>query len=164
MKIPVVVDADAISTCVEYDLFPLPESWVITPHTGELSKILKMTVRDIENDRYAAALKAAEQVGCHVLLKGYRSIFAYEQRAMVINSGNSALAKAGTGDVLTGMIAGLIAQGFDTIMATATAAYIHGRMADEWVRVGNNKRSLTASDLSKHLPNLMTRLEGGNLI
>lgn len=62
------------------------------------------------------------------------------------------------------MIGSLLAQGHDVTQATATAAYIHGRMADEWVRIGNDKSSLTASDLKDHLPNLMARLAGGSLI
>lgn len=159
----VVLDADAITTCVEHDLFPLPGSWVITPHAGELSRILLKEAREIEKDRYLAALEATQITGCHVLLKGFRSILAYGERCMVINSGNSALAKAGTGDVLTGMIAGLMAQGLDTVQATATAAYIHGRMADEWVRVGNDKSALVASDLKDHLPQLIARISGGVL-
>jgi hydroxyethylthiazole kinase-like uncharacterized protein yjeF len=160
----VVVDADAITTCVEYDLFPLPKNWVLTPHAGELSRILKIDAKTIEKDRFTYALQASRQTGCHVLLKGFRSVLAYQDRCMVIMSGNSALAKAGTGDVLTGMIAGLLAQHVDPVQATATAAYIHGRMADEWVRSGNDKRSLTASDLRDHLPQLMARLAGGGAL
>jgi hydroxyethylthiazole kinase-like uncharacterized protein yjeF len=160
----VVVDADAITACVEYGLFPLPKSWIMTPHAGELSRILKIDARVIESDRYAHALLGSQKAGCHVLLKGFRSVLAYQDRCMVIMSGNSALAKAGTGDVLTGMIASLLAQGVDPVQATSTAAYIHGRMADEWVRVGNDKRSLLASDLRDQLPQLMARLAGGALV
>jgi ADP-dependent NAD(P)H-hydrate dehydratase len=161
---PVVVDADAINACVQFGLFPLPKSWIITPHMGELSRVLKMDTRVLEEDRFAAALKGAEAAGCHVLVKGYRSVHAFENRCMVIHSGNSALAKAGTGDVLTGMIGSLLAQGMETLQATATAAYIHGRMADEWVRTGNDKRALSASDIREHLPQLLTRIAGGALV
>lgn len=159
-----ILDADAITTCVQYNLFPLPKNWVLTPHASELSRIIKEDVRSITKNRYEAALKAAAIAGCHVLLKGYRSVIAYEDRCMVINSGNSALAKAGTGDVLTGMIGSLLAQGHECLQASATAAYIHGRMADEWVRVGHDKNSLTASDLKDHLPSLMARLANNTLV
>ncbi len=160
----VVVDADAITACVDHHLFPLPPQWVITPHSGELSRILKMAAQDIERDRFKAAFLAFEKTGCHVLLKGFRSVLAFGERCMVIHSGNSALAKAGTGDVLTGMIGSLLAQGLDTTQATATAAYLHGRLADEWVRSGNDKSSLTASDLKTILPQVVSRLRlGGNL-
>ncbi len=160
----VVVDADAITSCVDYDLFPLPKTWIMTPHAGELARVLKTDAQTIEKDRYTYALQASRQVGCHVLLKGFRSVLAYQDRCMVIMAGNSALAKAGTGDILTGMIAGLLAQKVEPVQATATAAYIHGRMADEWVRIGNDKRTLTASDLRDHLPILMARLAGGAIV
>ena len=159
----VVLDADAITTCVQFDLFPLPASWVLTPHSGELSRIIDVSAREIDEDRFKFAKTASEKTGCHVLLKGFRSVLAYGDRSMVIMSGNSALAKAGTGDVLTGMIGGLLAQGLPAIQATGTAAYIHGRMADEWVRMGNDKRTLLASDLKDQLPGLMGRLAGGAL-
>ncbi len=157
----VVIDADALTTCAEFDLFPLPKSWVLTPHSGELARIIKVDAKKIDSNRYHYALEAAKKTGCHVLLKGYRSVLAYEDRCMVIMAGNSALAKAGSGDVLTGMISGLLAQHVPTVQATATAAYIHGRMADEWIRVGNDKRALLPSDLRDHLPVLMSRLAGG---
>jgi len=154
----VVIDADALTTCVKYDVVPLPSTWVVTPHAGELSRWLKIDVKDIELDRYKAALAGSKIAGCHVLLKGFRSIIAYGDRCMVINSGNAALAKAGAGDVLTGMIGSLLAQGLDTIQATATAAYLHGRLADEWVRGGNDKRSLNPSDLKDSLGPLLNRI------
>lgn len=159
----VVIDADAITTCVEQNLFPLPKTWVITPHSGELSQILKTSSQDLNKDRYNAALQAAAVTGCHVVFKGFRTVLAYEDRLMVINSGNSALAKAGTGDVLTGMIASMLAQGLETLQGTATAVYVHGRLSDEWVRTGNDKNTLLASDLKNHLPQLLGRLSGGTL-
>lgn len=161
---PVVVDADAINACVQFGLFPLPKSWIITPHMGELGRVLKMDSRPLEEDRFAAALKGAEAAGCHVLLKGYRSVHAFENRCMVIHSGNSALAKAGTGDVLTGMVGSLLAQGLEPLQAAATAAYVHGRIADEWVRLGHDKRTLVASDIREHLPQLLTRISGGAIL
>lgn len=159
--IPVVVDADAITTCVEHKLFPLPPTWILTPHSGELSRILKIQSADIERDRFAAAFAAHEATGCHVLLKGFRSLIAYQNRCVVIQSGNSALAKAGTGDVLTGMIGGLLAQGKDIPQGTATAAYLHGRLAEEWVRNGMDKATLTSSDLSNLLPQVIQRIRSG---
>ncbi|MEQ1664538.1 MAG: NAD(P)H-hydrate dehydratase, partial [Bdellovibrionales bacterium] len=154
----VVIDADALAVCARYKLFPLPKSWVATPHSAELSRWLKIDIKEIEADRYAAALAGAKLAGCHVLLKGYRSVLSYGNRCMVINSGNSALAKAGAGDVLTGMIGSLLAQGLDTLQASATAAYIHGRLADEWVRQGNDKRALNPNDLKDSLGSLLGRI------
>jgi hydroxyethylthiazole kinase-like uncharacterized protein yjeF len=156
--LPVVVDADAITTCVDHSLFPLPKNWVLTPHTGELSRILKVPTAEIESDRFQAVFEASSKTGCPVLLKGFRSHVAFEGRCWIIHSGNSALAKAGTGDVLTGMIGGLLAQGLGTLEAASTAAFVHGVLADEWVRSGNDKSSLTASDLKLILPQVVSRL------
>ena len=136
---------------------------MITPHTGELSRILQVEANIIESDRIGYALQATKKTGCHVLLKGFRTVFAHDDRCMIVVSGNSALAKAGSGDVLTGMIGGMLAQGLPTIQGTATAAYIHGRLADEWIRQGNSKSSLLPSDLSQQLPSIMGRIEGGVL-
>lgn len=156
--LPVVVDADALTVCANHDLFPLPENWIITPHSGELSRILHISSEEIDRDHFQAALKAYKKVGCRVLLKGFRSILVSRAKTLLIHSGNSALAKAGTGDVLSGMIGGLLAQGVEPTRAAATAAYIHGRMADDWVREGFDKSSLTASDLRILLPPLIARL------
>ncbi|MCB0407672.1 MAG: NAD(P)H-hydrate dehydratase [Bdellovibrionales bacterium] len=160
----VVIDADAITVCVQHGLFPLPETWVITPHSGELARILKISSQEIQKDRFAAAQLAANICGCHVVLKGYKTILSYKERCMVVNSGNSALAKAGTGDVLTGMIGSMLAQGLETLQGTAAAVYVHGRLADEWVRLGNDRNTLLASDLKDFLPQLLGRLSGGTLI
>lgn len=162
--LPVVVDADAITTCVDHSLFPLPQNWILTPHTGELSRILKVSSEEIERDRFGAAFEASAKTGCHVLLKGFRTLVAFEGRCWVIYSGNSALAKAGTGDVLTGMIASLLAQGLGSLEAASTAAYVHGALADEWVRSGRDKSGLTASDLKSILPQVVSRLRSSGTV
>jgi NAD(P)H-hydrate epimerase len=162
--LPVVVDADAISTCVEHGLFPLPENWVVTPHSGELARMLRLNAKDLEKDRFHACAEACALTKCHVLLKGFRSVIAFNNRYLVVHAGNSALAKAGTGDVLTGMIGALLAQGLETTMAAATAAYLHGRLADEWIRSGQDKASLTASDLKALLPQIVARLRMGGTL
>ena len=154
----VVLDADGITTAIQFGLLPLCESWVITPHSGELSRLIDKKTREIERDRIKAAFEGAEKAGCHVLLKGYRSVLVSQGKVTIINSGNSALATAGTGDVLTGMIGALLAQNLETEPAVAMAAYIHGRLADEWVKSGFHKGSLSASDLKESLPSLLVRL------
>jgi ADP-dependent NAD(P)H-hydrate dehydratase / NAD(P)H-hydrate epimerase len=162
-EVNVVLDADAITVCARYHLFPLPASWVLTPHAAELGRVLGVDVSQINSDRFQFAVQGAQKVGCHVLLKGYRSLLASERRCMVILAGNSALAKAGSGDVLTGMIGGLMAQGISPVQATATAAYLHGRVADEWIRSGKDRNSLLPSDIGEHLPSIMDRLRRGAL-
>jgi NAD(P)H-hydrate epimerase len=163
-NLPVVVDADAITACVEHNLFPLPPHWVVTPHAGELARMLRLNAKDLEKDRFRASSEACKLTECHVLLKGFRSVIAFNGRYLVVHAGNSALAKAGTGDVLTGMIGALLAQGLETTMAAATAAYLHGRLADEWIRSGQDKASLTASDLKALLPQIVARLRMGGTL
>lgn len=154
----VLLDADALTVAVKERIFPLPSTWVLTPHAGELSKIIGWEVKEIESNRFEAALEGARVTGCHVLLKGYRSVMAYQKRCMVINAGNSALAKAGTGDVLSGMIGALMAQGLDSLQAAATGAFLHGKMADDWLRRGLNQNTLLASDIQEELPALLSRI------
>lgn len=159
----VVVDADALFIAQANDLWPLPKDWILTPHAGELARILGVQASAIEDDRLHFAREAAKFTGCHVLLKGFRTVLASniegQARATVVLSGNAALAKAGTGDVLTGMIAGLLAQGLPPRRAALTGAYLHGLVADEWLRSGRSQSSLVASDVCEVLPALLKRLE-----
>jgi NAD(P)H-hydrate epimerase len=167
----VVLDADGITVAARENLAPFPRSWVLTPHAGELSRLIGVDSKEIERDRFRYAREAARVSGCTVVLKGYRTVVASPRgeiafsggeptsldgiSSSVILSGNSALAKAGTGDVLTGMIAGLIAQGVAPERAARAGAYLHGRLADEWLGDGFDRRSLQASDLSDRLPSLL---------
>lgn len=158
---PVVLDADGIEAARLHDLFPLPAHWVITPHAGELGRVLERSAAAIEADRFTAARDAVAKVGCHVLLKGYRTVLASRERYWIIHAGNAALAKAGSGDTLTGFIGALMAQKLSPLAAAATGAYLHGRLADEWVQSGRDKASLLASDLRDLLPPLLARLREG---
>ena len=130
----------------------------MTPHAGELGRVLGRDARAIEADRFTAARDGVERGGCHVLLKGCRTVLASRARFWIIASGNAALAKAGTGDVLTGFIASLMAQGLRPLEAAATGAYLHGRLADDWVRGGRDKAALLASDLRDLFPPLLARV------
>lgn len=153
----VVVDADALTVIAKKRISRLPSTWILTPHAGELSRLIGRDAKAIEADRYSSAHEAAQKLGCLVLLKGFRTVLAHGGKVSVILSGNSALAKAGTGDVLTGFITGLLAQGVAPALAAASGAYVHGRLADEWVRSGREGRSLVASDLRDVVPDLLAR-------
>jgi NAD(P)H-hydrate epimerase len=150
----VVLDADALTVIAQYQLPVLP-SWILTPHTGELSRLLDGTPSsEIEQDRVKHVQKAARKYGCAVLLKGYRSLLAQGERVYLVPTGNSALAKAGSGDVLTGMIAGFMAQGLDAVAAGICGAYVHGKVADRWIHK-NDIRGLTPSDLLVEIPKVL---------
>jgi NAD(P)H-hydrate epimerase len=148
----VVLDADAITTLATMEIKKLPSTWFLTPHSGELSRLLSMSSIEIDYDRFAAAKICYEKYGCGILLKGYKTIVGDNFGFEVINSGNSALATAGTGDVLAGLIGGLRAQGLSMRDAVGLGAYLHGTTADHWVKMGNAKNSMMASDILDLLP------------
>ncbi|MBK9294047.1 MAG: NAD(P)H-hydrate dehydratase [Oligoflexia bacterium] len=153
----VVVDADALNVLAKKNV-KLAKTWIVTPHTGELSRLLKISVKKINQDRKKYLMQACKKLNCHVLLKGHKTLVSDGKRIYEIQTGNKALAKAGTGDILTGMIVGFMAQGLDTLRATLLAATLHGKLADIWVRQGNDYLSLMASDLNLRLPKLIQKL------
>ncbi|MDZ4678511.1 MAG: NAD(P)H-hydrate dehydratase [Oligoflexia bacterium] len=155
----VVIDADGLTVLSEMGTVKLPAQWILTPHAGELSKLLKIPVEEIEQDRFYHAGLAAQKFGCLVLFKGYRTVLADHQgRVAVITSGNASLAKAGTGDVLSGFIGALLAQDVQPLQAAGTAAYFHGRLSDEWLRYGKDIKSLMPRDLLTNTPELLGQL------
>ena len=157
-QLPVVVDADAFTVCVKEKLFPLPAHWVVTPHSGELARLFDITGKELDQDRCAYAIKASQKTGCLVLLKGFYSVLAQKDKCWIIPRGNAALAKAGTGDVLTGFIGALMARSLDTFSAAAVAAFVHGCLAEEWTDSGKDKDSLMAQDLKDILPFVLRKL------
>jgi NAD(P)H-hydrate epimerase len=126
---------------------------VLTPHSAEYERVAGRPVGD---DRLAAARSLAAETGAIVLLKGPGTVIAGANGEVVINTtGGALLATAGTGDVLTGMIGGLLAHLVDPFETTAAAAWIHGKAA-EAAGTGN---SLVASDLIAALPRTLSMLE-----
>jgi len=160
---PVVVDADAFNVCVKENLFPLPSHWVLTPHSGELGRLFGITGREIEKDPCRYALRASYKTGTLVLLKGFHSVLAVKDQCWIIPKGHSALAKAGTGDVLTGFIGALLARSLDPFSATAVGAFLHGYLAEYWTSSGKDRDSLMAQDLKDILPLVLNRLNKNRL-
>ncbi|HEX4923414.1 MAG TPA: NAD(P)H-hydrate dehydratase [Bdellovibrionales bacterium] len=154
----VVLDADALTSLAENPDREMLPGWVLTPHAGELARLLRSESQKVDADPSAAALEASKKYGCTVLFKGFHTVLAHRGRVLIVPTGNSALAKAGTGDVLTGMIGGLMAQGLEPARAAALASYIHGDIADHWVRSGKDRASLVALDLCTELPEALRRL------
>lgn len=122
-----VIDADALNVIAQNTSDRLPENSVITPHPMEMSRLLGIPVEQIQDDRIAAAKLASEKFGCTVVLKGNKTVICSNSFDIFVNTtGNSALAKAGSGDVLTGMIAGFMAQGVSSVEAAILGVYLHG--------------------------------------
>ena len=155
----VVIDADALNICAKINLWPLPSTWIATPHEGELARIIGVSDRVVKSDRIGSLKKAKAKMGCICLIKGHHTLVAADS-LIEIRSGNAALAKAGTGDVLTGMITGLLAQGLAPKEAACLGVFIHGWLADQWIKDGNDELSLMPEDLVKSLPKSLKLLRG----
>lgn len=130
---PIVIDADGLNSLVGNTqiLRKLKVPAVLTPHPGEMARLIDSNVKDIQQDRVKCARDFAVKFNVHLLLKGAGTVIAHPNGSIFINSsGNSGMAAGGMGDVLTGIIAGLIAQGYAPKTATHIAAYLHGAAAD----------------------------------
>jgi NAD(P)H-hydrate epimerase len=147
----VVLDADALTLLSREKKVKLPEDWIITPHEGELAKLLGTTSSKVKENRRASVVAAQKKYNCIVVLKGHQSLIATKNQIHKNPSGNAALAKAGTGDVLTGMICGFLSQGLEPLYAARLAVYLHGYIADQWIKK-NDIISLMPSDLIEMLP------------
>ena len=122
-----VIDADALNIIAAGGIDKLPKNSVITPHPMELSRLINVPVEEIQRARVEYAFKTAQKFGCNVVLKGNKTVICTTDGLVYINTrGNSSLAKAGSGDVLTGMISGLIAQGAEVKEAALLGVYLHG--------------------------------------
>jgi hydroxyethylthiazole kinase-like uncharacterized protein yjeF len=121
----------------------------LTPHPAEAARLSGTTVEAIQSDRLGAALSLSAAMNAAVVLKGAGSVLAYSDGHFAINSsGNAALASAGTGDVLAGMIGALLAQGVPLDTALALGVCLHGAAADTLVAEGVGPLGLTASELA----------------
>jgi hydroxyethylthiazole kinase-like uncharacterized protein yjeF len=151
-KVPLVLDADALNLIAAHhrlrsDLLLRSAPTLLTPHPAEAARLLGVATRDIQRNRVAAALKLAEAHRSAVVLKGAGSICAARNGRWSINtSGNPGMASAGMGDVLTGILAALLAQGADADAALCTAVYLHGAAADALVAEGQGPVGLTAGE------------------
>lgn len=154
----VVLDADALTVCAQEQLFPLPPTWIVTPHTGELARCLGVTSEEINHNRLFFLNEARRYMGCVVLLKGHRTLVRGEVKTYRIMSGNSALAKSGTGDVLAGIITSLRTQGLPPVQAALLGAYLHGACGNLWVAQGKDELSMLASDILRLLPSVIYQL------
>ncbi|QQS54328.1 MAG: NAD(P)H-hydrate dehydratase [Candidatus Competibacteraceae bacterium] len=143
---PLVVDADALNLLAAEPVFR--DHWVLTPHPGEAARLLKMTPAEVEADRFTAVEELALRFGGVTVLKGAGSLIASKADGLVAlcAAGNPGMASGGMGDVLTGVIAALLAQGLSPFAAARAGVYLHGRAGDLAARAGG-ERGLLATDL-----------------
>lgn len=152
-----VIDADALNIISLLNLEKLPDNAVLTPHPKELSRLLKVDVEEINAKREQYAVFAAKKFNSVVLLKGHNTVVTDGNYIYINKTGNSALAKAGSGDVLTGIISGLLAQGLSSIEAAIKGAYIHG-LTGELASKDLSEYCVLASDLINYLPKVIKTL------
>ena len=152
--IPIILDADGINVLVgkKEIIKKAKKEILLTPHPKELSRLLEIEVDEIVNNKIKVAKNAASELGCTVMIKGSETVItAKDGKTFISPFSNSALAKGGTGDVLTGFIGGLVAQGLDLTKAACIAVYIHGKTA-ELATKDKTVFSVLPQDLIMYLP------------
>lgn len=153
--VPLLIDADGLNLISQHPhlaqtLQQRQAQTVITPHPAEAARLLKTTVEDIQNNRQQSAQSLATQFQVVCVLKGANSICAHYDGSWFINTtGNSGLASGGTGDVLSGIIGSLIAQGLSVLQAAKLGVYVHGAAADQLVAEVIGPVGLTASEVAQ---------------
>ena len=160
-----VIDADGLNALAvdSESLLALRDAAaprILTPHPGEAARLLGVTTREIQADRLAAARNLAERSGAVVILKGNRTLIAKTNGAVAVNtSGNPGMATAGSGDVLTGLLAALLARGLEPYDAARLGVFLHGDAGDRAAhRLGQD--AMTASDVLADLPAAFVALTG----
>jgi len=146
---PLVVDADALNLIAEAGTKPR-ENWILTPHPGEAGRLLDISTEEIQADRLVALDRLVKRYGGVVVLKGAGTLVGTGNHTPALcERGNPGMASAGTGDVLTGAIAGILAQCRDTWLAARVGVLVHAMAGDAAARTG--ERGLLASDVAREL-------------
>lgn len=153
-QLPMLIDASALRLLAASP--QVDDNWVLTPHPGEASSLLHCSTEDIQKDRYQAVSTLQQQYGGVVVLKGVGSLIQTEDRTtFVCAQGNPAMASAGMGDVLSGIIAGLAAQGINLSEAAKLGVWVHAQAGDRLAKT-QGSTGLLASDLIDVIPNILT--------
>jgi NAD(P)H-hydrate epimerase len=164
LRTPMLVDADGLNLLAAGKRWPtsFKSHAVLTPHPGEMKRLAKLLgkseVPTDDDGRIAIALEAAQAFGQVILLKGERTVVTDGKRVYVNHTGDSSLSKAGSGDVLSGMIGSLLAQGEERFEAACIGAHLHGR-AGEIAGEKLTRRCVLARDVIDALPQALTEYE-----
>ena len=163
-KVPMVIDADGLNALVGAldTVKACGDRTVLTPHPGEMSRLTGASTAQIQGDRIATATEFVKSHGCHLVLKGARTLVTPPDGLVFINpTGNKALASGGSGDVLTGLIGGFLARRWPVDKAAIAGAYIHGLAAD-WLAEEVGTVGIMAGELLDVIPTIITTLYEGN--
>jgi hydroxyethylthiazole kinase-like uncharacterized protein yjeF len=150
-QVPLLLDADAVNILAENLtwLAFLPKGSILTPHPGEFARLIRDKKTHYQNIQ--SQIELSRKYGIYILLKGGKSTLSLpDGQVLINNTGNPGMGSAGMGDVLTGIIAGLLASGYQPMHAAALGMYIHGRAADIALKK-ESVESLIATDVTKHL-------------
>lgn len=155
-QLPMVIDASALRLLAKHPQHD--DNWILTPHPGEAAALLSCTTDEVQADRFKAVNELSEQYGGVAVLKGVGSLIKTAESEIDVNlSGNPGMASAGMGDVLSGIIGGLLSQGLSLSQAAKTGVWVHGYAADQMAsRMG--QRGLLASDLLLSIPKILNGL------
>jgi NAD(P)H-hydrate epimerase len=155
-KVPVVLDADGLNAFegAPHLLDGSDRTLVLTPHPGEMARLAGMTVKEVEADRIGLARKFATQHKLTLVLKGWRTLVAHPDGTIAVNTtGNPSMAKGGSGDILTGIVAAMLAQyPNDVARAVEAAVYLHG-LAGDFAAREMDEHTVLATDTVAHLSN-----------
>jgi NAD(P)H-hydrate epimerase len=165
LPLPLVIDADGVNCLAGAGecLRQAPAPRILTPHPGELARFLGAATADLQARRLEVARETARNYQCLVVLKGAQTVVAAPDGRLSLNpTGNPGLASGGTGDVLTGLIGGLLAQRLDPWDAARLGVYLHGLAAD-YLAADLGPRSFAAGDLLRVLPRALADLAAGRI-
>jgi len=151
--LPMVVDADALNLLAAEPTSK--NTWVLTPHPGEAARLLNCSSKEIQHDRLQSVTALQKQYAGVCVLKGSGSLIASADENSICTAGNPGMASGGMGDVLTGVIAGLLAQGLTTYDAARFGVQLHAQSADNAAQFG--MRGMLASDLFLPLRKLLNQ-------
>ncbi|MCK8601092.1 NAD(P)H-hydrate dehydratase [Desulfoferrobacter suflitae] len=161
---PMVLDADALTILADRLelLRATSQPLILTPHPGEMARLIRCSASEVQQNRLAIAAEFSRQWGVTLVLKGHRSIIAAPDGRLAVNgTGNPAMASGGMGDILTGMIAGFLAQGLDPYQAACLGVFVHGASADRrMAKVAS--RGLLASQILDEIAHVIGCLEGSS--
>ncbi len=157
VTLPMVIDADALNalagrTSLLKDVTKKGRTIVLTPHPGEMARLVDMSVKEVEADRVGLARRFATEHGVTLVLKGWRSLVAHPDGRIAVNTtGNPSMAKGGSGDILTGIVCAMLAQYPDNVAAAVEAAvFLHGLAGDSACRA-QDEHTVLATDTVGHL-------------
>lgn len=167
LSIPILIDADGINGLAIHGpdfLKKIKAPLILTPHPGEMARLTKMSVKDIQKDRLNTAADFSKKYNVFLALKGARTVISDPDGNLYINpTGNPGMATAGSGDILSGIIGGFIAQGIEPLDALKAGIYLHGLAADIAV-ISKGEAALITGDILDALPEAMNCIVNQNNI